>query len=832
MLLQLLLIVSSVYDVSATHTTLVVVNSSSANCSHGTSLQSGPFCQLYNAFNYSTSNTRILVSYGTYRINNEAVFNGLTRLSIIGECTDNGNCSRIVCADRSGLKFNNSAQITLGNIELLECGIKYNTVDYSHQPVLAALIFEHCGSVNITRVSFIRSRGTALALTNTSDLVTITECTFLDSASSNSYGGGVQINYSAIVKAKIVLQNCHFLNNSADSGGGLSVNITDGSNERTLLIQGCHFENNQAKVKGGGMFAKLCGRRGNVKNALILVQNTTFKGNQCIRQLKSEFWNNCYGGAVALEMFTAKSTGSPFNNHIRFSQRCIFTNNEANSGAGISVTTARQNITNNSLTLSDSLFYQNKAEVGFAVYIHAEYSEHLMGALIYIDVSIANCNFTQNCIRNTTGLGVVYIADVQVLFKGKLEFCQNNGTALTLVSTQVWLTNDTTVNFTENKGNLGGAISLFSRAMLRFYNRVRVEFINNYAELKGGAVYVSDLYYDIAICPFYHVFDGSNYTTWNVTVLWHNNTINAVRKPNSIFMPSVLTCQKRNSKILPFCWKNWHYGTNCSTEIQTAPSQINLTNFSAFPGQSRSLPLYLYDDYNNDVTNCSTITVSIATLLFQLAPATKKLQITGNSTQTLTVITAGPRVIKKHITVQLVECPPGYQYNQAQNICICTKESQDILSCDNNYQAKIHWTWCMTKQRNPNSTVYTICWPEINVEELSDFVSLPKETNELDKHFCQPIHRTGRLCSDCIDGYPVLSYNISCVKCNSTDQYIPVLKYVAAQYIPLTVFLLILLFFKVSINNGYVILCFHAHTMWLLGHKVYYTINSYVQCIT
>ena len=812
--LLLLLIVSSVSG--TTHTTLMVVNSSSANCSNGSSLQPGIFCQLYKALNYSTSNTRILISYGTYKINNEAVFNGLTKLSMIGVCSDNEDCSRIVCDDKAGLKFNNSAQVVLENLVLIGCGIQYDTIDYSHQPVLAALIFEHCSSVNLTRMSFIGSRGTALGLTNNYDLINITDCTFSDSNSSNSYGGGVQINFSPNIKVNVVLQNCRFLNNSADSGGGLSVNITDGLIERSLLIQDCYFEDNQAKFKGGGMFVKLSGTDSNVENVLIKVQNTIFKGNQCIKQLNPSLWNHCYGGAVALYVFNAGFTGSSTNNSIKFSQRCIFTNNEAINGAGISVTTARQKLTSTSLTLTDSQFHKNKGVVGFAVHVHAEYNKQVTGSLIYLNVTITNCTFTMNSILETTctGQGVVYIADVPVYFKGTLDFHQNNGTALTLVSTQVWLMNDTTVIFTENRGHLGGAISLLSRAMVRFYNGVHIEFINNHAELKGGAVYVSDLYYDIAICPFYHVIDGSNYTTWNVNVSMYNNTINADNKINSIFMPSVLTCQKENRKVPAFCWGNWYYGTNnCSEEIQTAPSQISLTRnkISAFPGQFLSLPLRLTDDYNNDVTNYSTITVSVANKLLQLVLGSRSFPIHGNSTQKLTVITAEPRVIKKHITVQIVDCPPGYQYELAKQKCTCTKafsDTQDILSCGNNYQAKMYWTWCMTKESNTSNTVSTVCWPDskaIDVDKLKKVFDLPNKIDQLDEQFCRPIKRTGTLCSHCIDGYgfPVLTYNINCVKCNSTDQYKDVLKYIAAQYIPLTVFLLILLFFKVSINNGY-----------------------------
>ena len=75
---------------------------------------------------------------------------------------------------------------------------------------------------------------------------------------------------------------------------------------------------------------------------------------------------------------------------------------------------------------------------------------------------------------------------------------------------------------------------------------------------------------------------------------------------------------------------------------------------------------------------------------------------------------------------------------------------------------------------------------------MAKFVSDLNET-------CSYLRRTGTLCGECMGGYvpPAYSYNMECFKCSHTHHNW--LKYMAVAFLPLTVFMIIILVFRVSV---------------------------------
>ena len=819
--LLVLFLISSVrlYCVSATppHTTHVLVNASSENCTNYASnlMTTTPYCALTDALWYRVTkcnDTEMRIAFGTYILNStrQLVFSSLVNFSMVGECSGE-ECPTIECVNETGLRFINSDSIAIKYLKFQNCGTRYN--DFGKQAI-AAVVFHNCTSLQLREILFIRSTGTALALINPSDTVNITRCVFLDSVShSTVYGGGVLIHFSQDQRSIVVLENCHLANNTAVVGGGLCVNFTGKSSQNILFVQSCQFKNNQAK-HGGGMFARYSN---GIKNCSIVVRNSSFSDNKCTMEPPP---NQCYGAAVSLEVFsenTFQNTVQTQENIVQI-QSSSFTNNKANYGAGISIATTRNNLINNSITLSKCNFTNNEAHFGFAIYVHATYSQ---GRGEFINISISNSIFDSNHKRNVTGQGAVYVADVIVAFEGKLAFIGNNGTALTVVGSQVWIISNTMIIFTDNKANLGGAIALLKGATIKLYDNLHINFTNNHAKLKGGAVYASDLYWDQVACPIYHHTSG-NYDSNKI--IFDGNTVG--RNKNSIYMPSASTCHRSdNYTEQPFCWENWVYvNSHCQQEIRTAPRIIISTSnntFSVFPGESKPLPLHLYDDYNNEVKNVAVVNLHTDD---QVKPmhltivASRNVTYCGkeSSTHTLTVRTTEPRVILSTLKIKFSKCPPGY--TNAMNCCECASTmfgGEEKLNCQpSNYRASLYWTWCMTPYKVSNSSVIVAgkCWPYVhpnisnNTHGARDgFIWLPSKASLLDEHFCGRFHRTSTLCSQCIEGYgiPVLSYDSKCVECSSGSVYRNVVKYIAAQYIPLTGFLLLIVLFKISVNNGY-----------------------------
>ena len=77
-------------------------------------------------------------------------------------------------------------------------------------------------------------------------------------------------------------------------------------------------------------------------------------------------------------------------------------------------------------------------------------------------------------------------------------------------------------------------------------------------------------------------------------------------------------------------------------------------------------------------------------------------------------------------------------------------------------------------------------------------------TEMLNYELCDKYNREGQLCGKCKEGFgpPVYSYTFSCVKCREADFKLNLLKYIAAAFVPLTVFFFLIVVFKVPVTSG------------------------------
>jgi len=77
-------------------------------------------------------------------------------------------------------------------------------------------------------------------------------------------------------------------------------------------------------------------------------------------------------------------------------------------------------------------------------------------------------------------------------------------------------------------------------------------------------------------------------------------------------------------------------------------------------------------------------------------------------------------------------------------------------------------------------------------------------TSQLNTIMCHFVKRTGQLCGSCEEGYgyPVYSYAINCVNCTQSGFKRNLLKYIIIAFVPLTIFYLFVVVFKISITSG------------------------------
>ena len=163
-------------------------------------------------------------------------------------------------------------------------------------------------------------------------------------------------------------------------------------------------------------------------------------------------------------------------------------------------------------------------------------------------------------------------------------------------------------------------------------------------------------------------------------------------------------------------------------------------------------------------------------------------------------------------------CPPWTVSSSASGECQCGDALHGVVYCDrDNKRISLLKCYCMSYNRDFNTTVVGPCnamcrdmggYHSYNVLNISDDVSL------LNSELCGQLYsREGQLCGRCKNstGPPVYSYSLECVPCFETEFKSNLFKYVTVAFLPLTIFYLGAVMFKLSVTSGnmvaYVLVC-------------------------
>ena len=153
-------------------------------------------------------------------------------------------------------------------------------------------------------------------------------------------------------------------------------------------------------------------------------------------------------------------------------------------------------------------------------------------------------------------------------------------------------------------------------------------------------------------------------------------------------------------------------------------------------------------------------------------------------------------------------CGPWQSRNRDSQECKCAKSLQDIVVCQNKpYTLKLYACYCMTYNKNTDYVVVGSCQFSCQRSKGYYFDITANTTVELNERMCSAYNRQGQLCGSCIPGYapPAYSYSLSCVKCTTNNWA----KYTAVSLLPVTVFFIIVLVFRLSATspklNGFII---------------------------
>ena len=153
---------------------------------------------------------------------------------------------------------------------------------------------------------------------------------------------------------------------------------------------------------------------------------------------------------------------------------------------------------------------------------------------------------------------------------------------------------------------------------------------------------------------------------------------------------------------------------------------------------------------------------------------------------------------------------PTWTYNYTSNgstFCKCGYGSDSVITCDqSSLKVEISKCYCMTYSEKYEDEVMGICAYNcyLNTRDQK-YYDVPKNTSLLNNATCGIYNRQGQMCSWCLEGYgvSVYSYEFYCAKC--TEYEYNWLKYVVIAYLPLTLFYLVIVCFKISVVKSLLI---------------------------
>ena len=390
--------------------------------------------------------------------------------------------STVVCSgEQSGFFFQHSSNITVSNLSIQNCGA--NMTNGFH----GCVFFNFSNSVYISSVSIKRCKGIGLGASNVCGSIAIhysnfteskeenaafhfKQCRksnstythlkicnsrFLGGASQNSSGIYLNISRSGVV---VKLLKLKLINNKGRFGGNLKINFLDyAQNTSRVAIIDCIIEGGYAHSSGGGMIVWLkknwqsdsenCKKH---SKTVVTVIKTTFVGNTAKK-----------GGGVLVTYYETPGTGCTIRN-VKFT-KCIFINNTAGRGSAMEITKHKIPM------------YQVRNVPQFSV-------------------ALKDCTIESNSLMSKQDQhnedGIVEIFSVEDFVVENSSFSNNSGTALMLVSSGVQFKRE--IVFTDNSARYGGAIKLCDSSVLYLSNDTRVKFLNNVADLAGGAIYAEN----------------------------------------------------------------------------------------------------------------------------------------------------------------------------------------------------------------------------------------------------------------------------------------------------------------------------------------------------
>ena len=741
-----------------------------------------------------------------YNLSTVINFSNRKHFELVGcdeqECMDG---AMIECTDENaGLFFHNVMTVTVRHIGFFHCN--FDTTGFVHtahkrssnDDHTAALYVECVDRLVLDNITISGTHGVGLMLyfVNTAE---VTNSRFiangLSEALHNNSSGGVHVfapwmnsrerrcHNSRWPAPSYHFTSCTFQDNYAISvptnspqhtpnsdtyvsgrGGGLSLYLTDYTQNVTIQVSHCVFENNEA-LFGAGLSIFL---HGAANHNTIWITDTNFTGNRGYTYKNSEGVESG-GGGVQVMLTTHQFNGMAgvTNNRVTF-QHCKFTNNSAYWGGGLSIVsvcehTAKCDRATNDIHIEECEWSDNRAGFGSAIDC-VSWDDVQDGVLPVVTLKgnqIYNntVKYRKSANRYIAGAGTLYTDSIPINLEGRNTFSHNNGSGITAVDAILNFTSMSDTDFSHNTGIKGGALALYGKAQVMLCARSNVTFDHNHAKLMGGAIFYRLSGPRNLITSEMCFIQYENRTLppneWDTTVTFSCN--HAFIDGDSVFTSSLLPCvwtggfygpgllakqnnlQENLKKVFrrsnAFIFSNISCGCNSienHTEVSThtANADSEIEHIEASPGMlvdQKTYPQYLknevgkvaYSVFRGDSQNESIGQVQAAARYISQMRA----RFEGQPYTRFKFKLISPWTLSYIINseVNLTACPPGFtmaESNGKQGECECSVGSENyyrgIVYCKhvsgtNHRQAQLQKSYWAGYLRKGGSTPHELC---------------------------------------------------------------------------------------------------------------------------
>ena len=453
-----------------------------------------------------------------------------------------------------------------------------------------------------------------------------------------------------------------------------------------------------------------------------------------------------------------------------------------------------------------------------------------------VTIELSDCNFD----NNFGGKSIVYVDHRSIIHDHELHvsmilsnsaLSNNKGTTLYL-STIDELIFKENILFINNSAINGAAVYLEKVHVILLSDNAKVQFINNSAEQKGGAMYIN---LDVGITQYCNVFKSIPDTS---IISFTNNSAKVVG--NSIYFSIPQSCQiitdVNDISSLLYYPNKFKYSYSQNPPIVSSPYNITLyppaiaihnagndysIQESKMLGEPIQINASVFDYFNNitepvtfsnDCEACgdeyilSTYLISVHNQsIYELKIFPTAVEDVINDTNIsiifLSALASDYKSISVSLTVTLSLCRAGYLFDNTRGQCVCYPHP-DLVNCKGYYvEIKIgYWIGYLTEQHYTSSVCPNNYCSSEHTETSPGYYSLHGKSDDQ----CNR-HRTGVACGKCKSGYTLAYDSPDCIntdKC-SAGMTILVIVLTILYWITIVAVVFGLMYFQFQISSGY-----------------------------